>query len=254
MRRELGAALLAAGLACAGARPPPAPPPGAGAEEAFAEADRRYAENRLVEARAVLDELAARPDLPPELHLRALTQRGAVELEAGDGAAAEATLREALAGPVGAGPDDRYYRAKARFFLGEVWRLRFEALPVDVPGADPEALSARLDEKSQLLLAAQERYREAIGAGEARWAVAAGARTGELYETLHRQLLEAPVPPGLQGEDALAYSAALRERLQVLLMKAGDAYRQTLDAARAARVEGPYVRAAEEGLARTAPR
>jgi tetratricopeptide (TPR) repeat protein len=241
----LGAAAL---LACATGRPPDRP--GAAPDDAAAQyraAERLYAEGRTAEARSLLDALAARGDLGPVERTRALTQRGVIELEDGELDRAERSLQLALS----TAESDRYYPAKARFYLGEVSRSRFEAVQLDPSQADGDALASRLEQKSALLLAAQDRYLMTIaGGGDATWAVAAGARVGELYEELHRELLDAPLPPGLDDEGAAAYREALRERLRVLVAKAIQAYQETLAVARRAGVESDFVPRVEAGLER----
>jgi len=69
------------------------------------------------------------------------------------------------------------------------------------------------------------------------WAVAAGFRCGELYDELRKQMLEAPLPPGLDEEQAAAYRELLVQRLRILAEKAIVAYEQTLALAARARVE-----------------
>jgi hypothetical protein len=242
----LGACAL---LACATARPPGgdrSPDERGGAAAQYQEAERLYPLGRTAAARAVLEALAARPDLGPAERARAFTQRGVIELEDGELERAERSLQLALS-VTGA---DRYYPAKARFYLGEVSRSRFEAAQVDPTQPDAAALAAQLEEKSALLLAAQERYLQAIGAGDAAWAVAAGARVGELYEELHRQLIEAPLPSGIEGDASRAYQEALRERVRVLVTKAIGAYEETLSAARRAGVESDFVPRVAAGLDR----
>jgi hypothetical protein len=67
--------------------------------------------------------------------------------------------------------------------------------------------------------------------GNDRWAVASGFRIGELYDELRSQLLEAPLPPGLDEEHAAAYRGELRKRVRVLAAKAITAYELTLSRA-----------------------
>ena len=86
--------------------------------------------------------------------------------------------------------------------------------------------------------------------GHPAYAVAAGARVGELYDDLRRQLVEAPLPPGLDAAGERAYRAELREEVKVLAAKALVAYEETLSAARRAGVENDFVPRAEEALAR----
>jgi hypothetical protein len=141
-------------------------------------------------------------------------------------------------------------RARAAFEDGEAARARFEALRLDPSSAGAEDLAARLDEKSTLLLAAQERYLAAIREGDAGWAVAAGSRIGALYEDLHRALVDAPLPAGMDGGAADAYRGELRQRVRVLVTKAIEAYEETLGIARRSGVRSADVPRVEEGLGR----
>jgi hypothetical protein len=67
--------------------------------------------------------------------------------------------------------------------------------------------------------------------GNDRWAVASGYRIGELYDELRAQLLDAPLPPGLDDEHAAVYRAELRRHIRVLAAKAITAYELTLQRA-----------------------
>jgi hypothetical protein len=224
---------------------------GAGAlEGAFGEAESLYHLGDLAGARAVLDALAARPGLGAPERLRALVQRGVVELELGAPLDAERTLEGALALARDAGERERLdpaHAAQAEFHLGELRREAFRAVRLDPAGADDEALARDLERKADLLLAAQERYLATLRAGDARWAIAAGLRIGELYEELRAELLAAPLPPGLDAEGAALYRAELAARVRVLAAKAIGAWEETL--ALAARSGQRDLRAVPEAAA-----
>ncbi len=205
-------------------------------EATFRIAECQYHLRDLAEARATLDGLAARADLAAGDRVRALAQRGIVELEDGRSEEAERSLRLALSTFGAASEDERlddHYAAQAQFYLGEVYREWFRALPFDPSKADEETLRRDLEHKAEMLLSAQGHYLRAIRIGNDRWAVASGYRIGELYDELRAQLLDAPLPPGLDGEHAAAYREELRRQVRVLAAKAITAYEQTL--ARAAR-------------------
>jgi tetratricopeptide (TPR) repeat protein len=205
-------------------------------EAVFRVAECQYHLRELADARATLDGLAARPDLPAGERVRALTQRGVVELEDGRAEEAERSLRLALSTWGAASEDERLdeqFAAQAQFYLGEVYRQWFRALPFDPSKGDDEALRRDLEHKSEMLLSAQGHYLRAIRMGNDRWAVASGFRIGELYDELRAQMLDAPLPPGLDEEHAAAYRDELRRQVRVLAAKAITAYEQTL--ARAAR-------------------
>ena len=211
-------------------------------EAAFKAAECRYHLGELAEARALLDALARRADLSPADHVRALTQRGIVELEAGLATEAEQSLRLAVSAWKAASEQERlddYYPAQAQFYLGEVYRTHFLAVTLDPtgPGREGEARLARdLEDKAGLLLSAQGHYLRAIRIGNADWAVAAGSRIGELYDALHSALVEAPLPPGLDEEETAAYRSELKRRVRVLVTKAIAIYEQTLAVAGRTRI------------------
>jgi tetratricopeptide (TPR) repeat protein len=205
-------------------------------EASFKAAECLYHLHELGDARAQLDALARRPGISAADRVRALTQRGVVELEDGKADDAEKTFRLALSTWQSASESERldlYYPSQAQFYLGETYREWFRALPLDPSSGDEEKLRVDLEQKAEMLLSAQGHYLRAIRMGEDRWAVAAGYRIGELYDELRRQLLDAPLPPGLDAEHGEAYRAELRRRVRVLAGKAITAYEQTL--ARASR-------------------
>jgi tetratricopeptide (TPR) repeat protein len=194
----------------------------------------------LDEARDLLKALVERPGLEPDLRIRALAERGVVELEAGRGEEAERTLQLALQAWREAGDAERldeWHAAQAQFYLGEVYREWFRAIPLVPKGSDEAELATALENKAQMLLTAQGHYIRTIRMQNEQWAVAAGFRCGELYDELRRQMLEAPLPPGLSSEEAAAYRELLLARLRILAEKAIVAYEQTLALAARARVD-----------------
>lgn len=222
-------------------------------EARFGEAESLYHLGEVDAARAALDALQARPALPPAARVRALAQRGVLELEAGRPDAAEPFLRRAVAEWEAAGPPGTlppYHAAQARYHLGELRRAALAALPLDPSAGDPARLERELEAKAQALLEAQEHYLAAIRTGEPRWAVVAGGRVGELYEGLRRELLEAPLPPGLDAAGAEAYRAELAREVRVLAAKAVTAYEQTIEYARGAGVDQGFLADAQAGLER----
>jgi tetratricopeptide (TPR) repeat protein len=211
-------------------------------EAAFKAAECRYHLDELPEARALLDKLARRTDLSPSDHVRALTQRGIVELEAGLTTEAEQSLRLAVSAWKAADAQERlddYFPSQAQFYLGEVYRTHFLAVKLDPSsgGREGEARLARdLEDKAGLLLSAQGHYLRAIRMGNADWAVAAGFRIGELYDAFHAALVEAPLPPGLDEEETAAYRSELKRKVRVLVTKAIAIYEQTLAVAGRTRI------------------
>lgn len=214
-------------------------------------AEALYRQGQRADARAVLDALVARADLPPDQRVRALADRGVIAIDDGDGDAAERSLQAAAAGMEATAREqvDPELWSKIQFHLGEVARARFLVAPLD-PAQGGDVLATRLEEKARLLLSAQERYFGAIRRGAADWAVAAGARVGELYDDLYRQLIEAPAPADLDAGQAELYRGELRRTARVLVSKAMGVYEETLSAARRAGVEHEFVSRTQESLAR----
>jgi TolA-binding protein len=203
-------------------------------EASFRVAECQYHLGELADARAALDRLAARPDLSPADRVRALAQRGIVELEDGKAEDAERTLRLALSTYRSASEEERldeHFAAQAQYYLGEVYRQWFRALPLDPSKGDDAVLQRDLEQKAEMLLSAQGHYLRTIRMGNDRWAVASGFRIGELYDELRSQLLDAPPPPGLDAEHQAAYRSELRKRVRVLAAKAITAYESTLSRA-----------------------
>ena len=264
MTRRPGAiavgATWAALLACAtssgtsprgasGASPEGTPAPGtADVEASFAQAEGLYHDGRNPEALAMLTSIAERPGLAAPERVRALTDRGVIEAEVGQLDTAEESLGGAIA--ASAGGAARPYVAKARFYLGEIARTRFEAAPLDPSRGDADELARALEAKASLLLVAQDRYLATMSVGDAPWGVAAGTRIGELYEELRRDMIHAPLPPQLAGDAVEAYRAALEEHVRVLVTKAIEVYEATLRVARERDVDTAFVPQLEEGLRR----
>ena len=209
-------------------------------EAAFKLAECRYHQADLPAARDLLDALARRTDLGSGEHLRALAQRGIVELELGQTEQAEQTLRLAVSTWKQASETERlddYYPSQAQFYLGEVYRAHFLAVRLDPSTGGEERLAQDLEDKASLLLSAQGHYLRAIRMGHPDWAVAAGFRIGELYDALHAALVEAPLPPGLDAEETAAYRDELKRKVRVLVTKAITIYEQTLAVAGRSRLE-----------------
>ncbi len=200
-------------------------------EAAFKVAECHYHLEDLAAAHAALASIAGQAKLPPAARVRALAQMGVVELEGGHAEDAEQTLKKALAAWTAVGDSERldpHYAAQAEYYLGEVSRTYFLAVAID-PSKDAEAvLSEAMERKATLLLAAQGHYLRSIRLGDQAWAVASASRVGDLYDTFRQQLLEAPLPPGLDEEQTQAYRELLRTRVRVLAAKAIDAYEAAL--------------------------
>ena len=239
------AALYNSGLACekqlkwedAAARfsslADPARGTGDSLDAAFHLAETQYHLERYPAAIQILTAIADRPELALGQRIEALAQKGICELEAGQSESAEATLRRALnihQSEGDEGQSDVYFPAQAQFFLGEIYRLRYETVELD-PERGIDALSQELEYKAELLLSAQGHYLRAIRMGNPHWSTASGAQIGMLYENLYTQMVNSPAPKELTGEEAEVYRQELRRKIRVLVTKAINIYERTLEAA-----------------------
>ena len=222
-------------------------------DAAFHHAETLYHLERFPEAITLLGKIAARSDLPAARRLEAQVQLGICQVDSGDLDTGEKTLRSALAGAQAATsrgePVDDYTPAQAQFFLGEVYRLHCEAVTFDAE-AKADQLSQTLEYKAELLLSAQGHYLRAIKVGNGYWATAAGERIGSLYEVLHKQMMESPVPKELSAEEGEVYRQEVRRRIRILLTKAIGVYESTVATAERIGSSGPFVERARASLER----
>ena len=222
-------------------------------DAAFHQAEALYHLDRYPEAATLLGRIAARSDLPVARRVEALVQQGICQVDAGDLDEGEKTLRDALASAKAAAdggePADEYITAQGQFFLGEIYRLHCEGVTFD-PDAKADELSRTLEYKAELLLSAQGHYLRVIKIGNGYWATAAGERIGNLYEVLHRQMIDSPTPKELNAEEAEVYRQELRRRIKILLTKAIGVYETTVATAERIGTGGPFVDRARASLER----
>ncbi len=182
-------------------------------------------------AGAAADALIARyPDLGPIEQIVARSGRALRSIADGD---VEAASREVERGRTiveehGLDQAGRISVDLARlyFALGEVRRARAEATKFAPRPAD---FGAALERRCQLLLDAQSAYSAALRAHDAHWSAMAGFRTGELYQSLHEDLMTV-APPAAADTAARRdlFEGAMRLRYSILLEKALAMMDQTL--------------------------
>lgn len=221
-------------------------------DAAFRLAESEYQRGEFNHAIQLLRTVGARSDLSLSQRLEAQVQQGICELESGNPQAAEGTLRKSLeayqSAPDKEGVDD-YFPAQGQFFLGEIYRLRYEAVAL-IPEQGADKLSADLELKAELLLSAQGHYLRSIRMGNGYWATASGSEIGGLYENLYNQMVNAPTPSELKPDEARVYREELRNKIRVLLTKAITIYESTLEAAERIGTSGPFVEKTRESLKR----
>lgn len=128
-----------------------------------------------------------------------------------------------------------YWVGQSRFYLGEIYAREMEGIKLSPPKGDNddwvEAMGADLKKKCELLLRAQNNFIRTIRVGHHGWATAAGYRIGSLYERLHDDMIEVPVPPDLTDDQKEVYREEVKERVRVLVMKAMKVYQMSLEMA-----------------------
>lgn len=211
-----------------------------------------YNLERYDDALMVLAPLLSDPDLPLQQRIQALTYAGICRVESGDLDRGEEDFRRVLMLRHRNQGDERiddYHVNQAQFFLGEIYRLHFEAKRLETVD-DPEALRDELEQKAQLLLSAQGHYMRTARMGHPHWTTAALQRIGNLYETLYDEMLDAPIPSNLTESQAELYREVLRDKVRILVQKAISVYERNLAAAERVGVRSPFIDWTRQSLER----
>lgn len=126
------------------------------------------------------------------------------------------------------------------FAQGEARRQKAEAVKLS---SAPATFAQQLEERCQLLLAAQSAYSDTMRAYDAHWSAMAGYRVGELYERLHHELVALPPPPqaGTERQRQL-FEGAMRLRYSVLVSKALTMMEHTMTMAERTGEDSDWVR------------
>ncbi|MGZ6144028.1 MAG: tetratricopeptide repeat protein, partial [Myxococcales bacterium] len=211
-----------------------------------------YKLGRLAAAAQRLHDLAARPGVTILQKASAMVQEAVCRIESGARADGEVLLRSALEiyDRDNEEPIDPALPAQAEFWLGEAFRGSFAAEQLDPAAMSSGQLSDALERKAQFLLSAQGHYLRCIRRGDGEWATAAGYRIGELYEGMYDQLLNAPMPRGLDEQQQALYRQQLREKVKNLLGKAIRIYEETLSTAQRTGASNAYVEKTRQALER----
>jgi tetratricopeptide (TPR) repeat protein len=107
--------------------------------------------------------------------------------------------------------------AQVAFALGEIRRKRAEKITF-VPF--PPDFGVKLEERCQGLLDAQSAYTDAMRSLDAHWSAMAGFRVGQLYQDLHRDVMQVGVPISAKTvHQKQLWEGAMRLRYRILLEK-----------------------------------
>ena len=178
----------------------------------------------------IAEAMLARSDLDELDRIVALGARGLARIELGDDKGASADILEGLdlSDQLHYGERDVLPVAVAqlRFALGELRRVRSERVTLDPLPVD---FLAKLDERCAGLLDAQAAYAMAVRSVDSHWAAMAGYRVGEMYRSLHRDLMRIPPPPTSKTErQKQIFFAFMHVRYRVLLEKGLREIEQTI--------------------------
>lgn len=129
--------------------------------------------------------------------------------------------------------------AAVYFALGETRRLRADRIALVPPGSD---FLERLEQRCELILLAQAAYSDAMRAYDAHWSTMAGYRIGELYASLHEELMRIVPPSGvMRASQRDLFEGAMRLRYSVLVQKALNLMTHTLSMAERNSEESEWV-------------
>ena len=103
-----------------------------------------------------------------------------------------------------------------------------------------------LEQRCQLLLDAQSAYSDAMRAYDPHWSAMSGYRVGQLYQSLHEELMRIPPPSGTRQAKADLFEGAMRLRYSVLLQKGLTMMEHTLSLAERTGEHSEWVQRAAE--------
>jgi hypothetical protein len=178
----------------------------------------------------VAEVILARKELDPAERMLGLGARGLSRVQAGNEAGASRDIQDGLDlvdehryGATGQLP---VAAAMLKYAHGELRKLRSEKIALDPPGDD---FLLRLEMRCALLLEAQSSYGDAIRSVDPHWAAMSGYRVGEMYRSLHQELMR--IPPTAQAKtenDRQLFYGIMRVRYRVLLEKGIEMMTRTL--------------------------
>ncbi|MBI3071753.1 MAG: tetratricopeptide repeat protein [Deltaproteobacteria bacterium] len=183
-----------------------------------------------------------------------LVALGRAKLEVGEAAQADDLLLTALkprAETGDAAEADLDLIARAKLVRAEVRRKLAEG--TTLASTTMKKLTRELTEKSRLVTEARALYADAVGAKRPRVAVEALAKVGDVLQFFAKQILAAPVPKGLTGDQVREFRAALEAKVLPIEEKAADAYRACLKVVAAGAVYDRYAERCVQGHAQFVP-
>ena len=174
--------------------------------------------------------ILARKDIDPAERMLGLGARGLSKIQAGEETAATRAIQQGLElmdetryGATGQLP---VAAAMLKYANGELRKFRSEKISLNPPGSD---FVLKLEMRCAFLLEAQSSYADAIRSVDPQWAAMSGYRVGEMYRTLHHDLMLIPPTDKAKTEhDKQLFYGIMHVRYRVLLEKGLEMMKRTL--------------------------
>lgn len=174
--------------------------------------------------------ILARKELDPAERMLGLGARGLSRIQAGDDQQANRAIQQGLElmdetryGATGQLP---VAAAMIKYANGELRKSRSEKISLNPPGDD---FVMKLEMRCSFLLEAQSSYADAIRSVDPQWAAMSGYRVGEMYRTLHHDLMLIPPTAKAKTEhDKQLFYGIMHVRYRVLLEKGMEMMKRTL--------------------------
>jgi tetratricopeptide (TPR) repeat protein len=174
--------------------------------------------------------ILARKETDPAEQMLGLGARGLSKIQAGDETGATRAIQQGLElmdltryGATGQLP---VAAAMIKYANGELRKFRSEKISLNPPGPD---FVMKLEMRCAFLLEAQSSYADAIRSVDPQWAAMSGYRVGEMYRTLHHDLmLIPPTDKAKTDSDKQLFYGIMHVRYRVLLEKGMDMMKRTL--------------------------
>ncbi len=194
-------------------------------------------------------QVLSRKDLTVSDRVEALARRAEAQFNLRDLGAAERTIRDqkdlVAANAEVERLDTDFFVGMSAYYFGRIAHEQYRLLPVRLP---EKQMAEDLENKARMLLLAQGRYLEAMKVNNVDWATAAGYQIGSLYHELYDDLVNAPVPPRLDGEAKDVYLDEVRKQVRGLLQRAVSIHEKNLLMAERNGVDNEWVRRSNQEM------
>ncbi|MBN1960941.1 MAG: tetratricopeptide repeat protein [Deltaproteobacteria bacterium] len=135
--------------------------------------------------------------------------------------------------------DEKDIQANAVYILARVLLRQFDALQF----RDAASAEAILQQKIQLLNAAEQLYVQAVNFGRGEWAIASLQELARLYHGFGLTIAKLPLPGGLSAQDKKTYQDQINQQAQSYEAKAKEVIKACADKAEQLKVFTPHASA-----------